>query len=375
MVSHKENSSKMIKHTPFHDRHIALGAKMHEFAGYMMPISYTGINQEHLQIRNKIGVFDVSHMGEFCVEGEHAEDFLQYITINDVKQLVNGQAQYSAMCYPDGGIVDDLIIYRFNHKKYMMVVNASNIDKDFAWAGEHLIDNVTLIDHSDETALLAIQGPKTLKVLQALTDVALKDIEFYHFATGKLAGKDMIISRTGYTGEPGFELYHDPENSSELWDAIFEAGETEGIQAVGLAARDTLRLEMKYALYGNDIDKDTNPIEAGLGWITKLDTDDFIGKEELLKVKEEKPFQRLIAFKMLDRAIPRHGYELYHDDKRVGKVTSGTMSPSLGIGIGTGYVQRDFSKIGTEISLDVRGKRLKALIVKPPFVDSSPMEW
>jgi len=364
----------MIKQTPFHDRHIALGAKMHEFAGYMMPISYTGINQEHLQIRDKIGVFDVSHMGEFYVEGEHAEDFLQHITVNDVKQLIDGQAQYSAMCYPDGGIVDDLIVYRFDQHKYMMVVNASNIEKDYAWAGEHLEDGVTLSDHSDETALLAIQGPKTLKVLQALTDIALKDIEFYHFATGKLAGKEMIISRTGYTGEPGFELYHDPKDSLELWDAIFKAGEAEDIQAVGLAARDTLRLEMKYTLYGNDIDKDTNPIEAGLGWITKLNSDNFVGKEELVKVKENKPSQRLIAFKMLDRAIPRQGYELYHDDTRVGKVTSGTMSPSLGIGIGTGYVQREFSKIGTEICLDVRGKRLKALIVKPPFVDSSPLK-
>ena len=365
----------MIKHTPFYDRHIALGAKMHEFAGYMMPISYTGINREHLQIREKIGVFDVSHMGEFYVEGEQAENFLQYITVNDVKQLIDGQAQYSAMCYPDGGIVDDLIVYRFNKQKFMMVVNASNIEKDYAWAGEHLVDGVTLIDRSDETALLAIQGPKTLKVLQTLTDVNLKDIGFYHFAKGKLAGKDMIISRTGYTGEPGFELYHDPKDSLELWDAIFETGKAEDIQAVGLGARDTLRLEMKYALYGNDIDKDTNPIEAGLGWITKLDTDDFIGKKELLKVKEEKPFQRLIAFKMIDRAIPRQGYELFHNDDRIGKVTSGTMSPSLGIGIGTGYVRREFSKTGTEISLDVRGKRLKAIIVKPPFVDSSPLEW
>jgi aminomethyltransferase len=364
----------MIKQTPFHDRHVALGAKMHEFAGYMMPISYIGINQEHLQIRQKIGVFDVSHMGEFFVEGEHAEDFLQHITINDVKSLVDGQAQYSAMCYPDGGIVDDLIVYRFNEHKYMMVVNASNIEKDYAWAGEHLEDGVTLSDHSDRMALLAVQGPKTLAVLQKLTDVDLKSIGFYHFKEGKVAGIDMIISRTGYTGEPGFELYHDPKDALKLWDTIFEAGKDEDIQAVGLGARDTLRLEMKYALYGNDIDKDTNPIEAGLGWITKLDTDDFIGKDELLKVKEEKPFQRLVAFKMIDRGIPRHGYELFHEDQKVGKVTSGTMSPSLGIGIGTGYVQREHSKIGTEILMDVRGKKLKAEIVKPPFVDSSPLE-
>jgi aminomethyltransferase len=313
-------------------------------------------------------------MGEFFVEGEHAEDFLQHITINDVKSLVDGQAQYSAMCYPDGGIVDDLIVYRFNKHKYMMVVNASNIEKDYAWAGEHLEDGVTLSDHSDQTALLAIQGPKTLAVLQKLTDIDLKSIGFYYFKEGKVAGIDMIISRTGYTGEPGFELYHDPKDALKLWDTIFEAGKDEDIQAVGLGARDTLRLEMKYALYGNDIDKDTNPIEAGLGWITKLDTDDFIGKDELLKVKEEKPFQRLVAFKMIDRGIPRHGYELFHEDQKVGKVTSGTMSPSLGIGIGTGYVQREHSKIGTEILMDVRGKKLKAEIVKPPFVDSSPLE-
>ena len=364
----------MIKQTPFHDRHVALGAKMHEFAGYMMPISYTGINQEHRHIREKIGIFDVSHMGEFFVEGEQAQKFLQHITVNNVKSLVDGQAQYSAMCYPDGGIVDDLIVYRFNKNKYMMVVNASNIEKDYAWAGEHLVDGVILSDRSDDTALLAVQGPKTLKVLQKLTDVDLESIGFYHFKEGKVAGIDMIISRTGYTGEPGFELYHDPKDALKLWDTLFEAGKDEDIQAVGLGARDTLRLEMKYALYGNDIDKDTNPIEAGLSWITKLDTDDFVGKEELLKVKEEKPSQRLIAFKMIDRGIPRQGYELFHEDQKVGKVTSGTMSPSLGIGIGTAYVKRGHTKSGTEIQMDVRGRKLKAVIIKPPFVDSSPME-
>jgi len=237
------------------------------------------------------------------------------------------------------------------------------------------MDGVTLSDHSNETALLAIQGPKTLNVLQSLTDINLKDIKFYHFATGKLAGKDMIISRTGYTGEPGFELYHDPKDSLEIWDAIFEAGKSEDIQAVGLGARDTLRLEMKYALYGNDIDKDTNPIEAGLAWITKLDNDDFIGKDELVKIKAEKPSRRLIAFKMIDRGIPRHGYEVYSDNGKIGVVTSGTMSPSLGIGIGAAYVQRNFAKVGMEILLDVRGKRLKAEIIKPPFVDSSPLDW
>ncbi len=365
----------MIKQTPFKDRHVLLGAKMVEFAGYSMPISYKGINQEHMIIRKKVGVFDVSHMGEFLVEGCNAEEFLQSITVNNVKSLIDGQAQYSAMCYPSGGIVDDLIVYRFNGKKYMMVVNASNMDKDFAWAKEHLLEGVTLTNQSDNMALLAIQGPKVLEVLQQLTDVKLSKIGFYHFAEGVLAGKKMIISRTGYTGEPGFELYHDPKDALEVWDAIFKAGKDLGIEAVGLGARDTLRLEMKYALYGNDIDKDTNPIEAGLGWITKLDNDDFVGKDVLLKVKTEKPARRLIAFKMIDRGIPRHHYELYVGDEKVGHVTSGTMSPSLHIGIGTGYVKRDYSKIGTIIEMDVRGKRLKAEIVRPPFVDSSPMEF
>lgn len=364
----------MTKKTPFYEKHLALGAKLVDFAGYLMPINYSGINHEHKQVRENVGVFDVSHMGEFFVEGEQAENFLQSITTNNVKTLLDGQAQYTAMCYPDGGIIDDFLIYRFNKNKFMLAVNASNIDKDYAWAKKHLLKGATLSDHSDEIALLAIQGPNTLKVLEKLTDIKLKDIPFYHFCEGNLAGKKMLISRTGYTGELGFELYHKPSDSLEVWDAIFDAGKDIGIEAVGLAARDTLRLEMKYILYGNDIDKDTNPLEAGLGWITKLDKDDFIGKEALLKIKEEKPFQRLIAFKMIDRGIPRQDYELYIGDEKVGKVTSGTMSPTLKIGIGMGYIKRELAKVGTEIQMDVRGKRLKAIIVKPPFVDSSPME-
>ncbi len=365
----------MSKLTPLYDRHVALGAKMVDFAGYMMPVSYKGINEEHQAVREKVGVFDVSHMGEFMVTGEQAEAFLQRITVNDVSQLADGQAQYSAMCYPDGGIVDDLIVYRFNWNKYMMVVNASNIEKDFAWAGEHLIDGVTLKDQSDLNALLAVQGPACLDVLQPLTDIPLKEIGFYHFVVGLLAGKHMIISRTGYTGEPGFELYHHPEDSLFLWDTLFETGKAAGIQAVGLGARDTLRLEMKYALYGNDIDQTTNPIEAGLGWITKLEKGDFIAKDVLTKVKEAKPVRRHVAFKMLDRGIPRHGYALLDDTGPIGIVTSGTMSPTLGIGIGTGYVTPDHAKPGSEIFLDVRGKRLKAVVVKPPFVNSSPLEF
>jgi aminomethyltransferase len=314
-------------------------------------------------------------MGEFLLEGVGAEDLLQFITVNDVRQLSDAQAQYSAMCYPGGGIVDDLIVYRFNPEKYMMVVNASNIDKDFAWVRDHLRGDVKLTNISDETALLAVQGPKCLEVLQGLTDTDLRDIGFYHFREGKMAGRKMIISRTGYTGEPGFELYHDPADALYLWDRLFAAGEGTGLVPAGLGARDTLRLEMKYALYGNDITRDTNPIEAGLSWITKADKGDFIGRDAIRKVKEEKPRRRLVAFTMKERAIPRPGYTIYAGEAPVGSVTSGTLSPTLNTGIGTGYVKRPYTKSGTELSLDVRGKRMRAVVIKPPFVDSSPMKF
>lgn len=363
----------MSKKTPFYERHLQLGAKITDFAGYLMPVSYSGIRREHLAVRNAVGVFDVSHMGEFFVTGKNAETFLQKITINDVSKLIDGQAQYSAMCYPNGGIVDDLIIYRFSPEKFMMVVNASNIDKDYKWAKEHCPADTELKNISDEMALLAVQGPKCLDLLQPLTRINLRDIGFYHFAEGELAEKKMIISRTGYTGEPGFELYHAPEDSTALWDMLFEEGEKYGIMAAGLGARDTLRLEMKYALYGNDIDAGTNPIEAGLGWITKIDKGDFIGRDALVKVQESKPARRLIAFVMKARGIPRHGYDIYCGNEKVGHVTSGTLSPSLGIGIGAGYVRRDCAKTGQELQIDVRGKRLSAKIVKPPFVHRSPM--
>jgi aminomethyltransferase len=362
----------MSKKTPFYDRHVKFNAKITDFAGYLMPVSYSGIRQEHLAVRNAVGVFDVSHMGEFMVSGDKAQNFLQKITINDISQLKDGQAQYSAMCYPDGGIVDDLIVYRLSPLKYMMVVNASNIDKDFQWAKQHCPKDVSLKNISDDMALLAVQGPKCLEVLQPLTDIPLGDIDFYHFVEAELAGKTMIISRTGYTGERGFELYHDPQDAPGLWDTLFSRGESAGIYPAGLGARDTLRLEMKYALYGNDIDETTNPIEAGLGWITKLEKGDFIGREALLAVKEAKPGRRLVAFRMEERGIPRHGYEVYCAGKAVGKVSSGTLSPSLDIGIGTAYVQRDCAKIGTEILVNIRGKGLKARIIKPPFVDRSP---
>jgi len=358
-----------VKKTPFYEKHVAFGAKILPFAGYLMPIQYASILDEHRAVREKVGVFDVTHMGEFIVTGENAEKFLNSITINDVTKLAVGQVQYSAMCYPDGGIVDDLLVYRFADH-YMLVVNASNLEKDFNWINEHVPAGVSLKNISDETGLLATQGPKSFATLQKLTKVNLESIPFYHFTEGELADIPMIISRTGYTGERGFELYHKPEVSDKLWNAIFEAGKEFGIQPIGLGARDTLRLEMKYALYGNDIDQTTNPIEAGLGWITKLDKGDFIARDVLVKVKEAPAVRRNVPFEMLDRAIPRHGYKVFANGKEIGVVTSGTQSPTLNKGIGAAYVSAEFSKIGSIIEIDIRGKMNKATVVKAPFVPS-----
>ncbi|MEA1986496.1 MAG: glycine cleavage system aminomethyltransferase GcvT, partial [Candidatus Marinimicrobia bacterium] len=358
--------------TPFYNKHKELDAKIVNFAGFMMPISYEGINAEHLQVRKSVGVFDVSHMGEFSVEGENALEYLQNLTINDVSALVDGQVQYTAMCYENGGIVDDLLLYRFNSNKFLMVVNGSNIDKDFEWSKKHLIENVELKNNSDKIGLLAIQGPNSFKTLQKLTDVNINDLDFYHFTEGKLAEIEMIISRTGYTGELGFELYHDIKDSVTLWDKVFEAGEEFDIKPVGLGARDTLRMEMKYCLYGNDIDKTTNPIEAGLSWITKFDCGNFIGRDAILKVKNEKPSRRLVIFKMEGKRIARHGYKIFVGEEEVGIVTSGTQSPTLKEGIGIGYVKRGNTKSGKAIDIDIRGKKYKAIIVKPPVVKSSP---
>jgi len=362
-------AAEQAKETPFYAKHVAAGAKIAPFAGYLMPIQYSGIIEEHKKVRESVGVFDVSHMGEFKVSGPDAEAYLNRLTVNDVSRLEVGQVQYSAMCYPDGGIVDDLLVYRFADH-FMMVVNASNIDKDFAWAEENRLANMQLENQSDEIGLLAIQGPQAFDTLQKLTEVRLDDIPFYHFTEGQLAGIEMIISRTGYTGEKGFELYHDPQHSLRLWETIFEAVAEFDIQPVGLGARDTLRMEMKYCLYGNDIDQTTHPLEAGLGWITKLKKGEFISSDVLRKVKEEGIQRKLVAFRMLERGIPRHEYPILVDGKVVGKVTSGTQSPSLGVGIGLGYVEKPFSKIGSEIQLDVRGRKLRAEIIKPPFVPS-----
>lgn len=358
-----------MKNTPLVDRHIQLGAKMVEFAGYFMPVSYFGINEEHAHVRNHVGVFDVSHMGEFMLEGEHAIDLIQRVTSNDASKLVDGQAQYSCLPNSSGGIVDDLLVYRFNQNKFLLVVNASNIEKDWNWISSHNKNHVSMSNISDNTCLLAVQGPKALKALQSLTDVDLGSIPYYHFRTGKFAGiDDVIISATGYTGSGGFELYATADKAIQLWDEVFKAGAAEDIKPIGLGARDTLRLEMGFCLYGNDIDDTTNPIEAGLGWITKMNKGSFEASDIIAKVKEQGPVRKLVGLEMIDRGIPRHGYQVVDaDGNDIGVVTSGTQSPSLSKAIGMAYVKTAFAKPGNEIFINIRDKKIKAQVVKIPF--------
>ena len=359
-----------MKTTPFTEKHIALGAKMHEFAGYNMPIEYSGIIDEHLTVCNGVGVFDVSHMGEFWVKGPHALDFLQKVTSNNVAALVPGKIQYTCFPNEDGGIVDDLLVYQYEPEKYLLVVNASNIEKDWNWCISHNTEGAELENSSDNMAQLAVQGPKAIQALQKLTDINLADIPYYTFKVGEFAGeKNVIISNTGYTGAGGFELYFYPDAAMKIWDAVFEAGAEFGIKPIGLGARDTLRLEMGFCLYGNDLDDTTSPIEAGLGWITKfVDGKNFTNRSMLEKQKAEGTVSKLVGFEMIDRGIPRHGYELTTaEGDKIGVVTSGTMSPIRKIGIGMGYVKPEYSKIGTEICIDMRGRKLKAVVVKPPF--------
>ncbi len=359
-----------MKTTPFTEKHISLGAKMHEFAGYNMPIEYSGIIDEHMAVCNTVGVFDVSHMGEFWVKGPHALDFIQQVTSNNVAALVPGKVQYT--CFPNetGGIVDDLLVYAYEDEKYLLVVNAANIEKDWNWCMAHNKVGAELENASDRMAQLAVQGPRATEVLQKLTSVKLSEIPYYSFCVGELAGVEkVIISNTGYTGAGGFELYFYPQDAECIWNAIFEAGEEFGIKPAGLGARDTLRLEMGFCLYGNDIDDTTSPLEAGLGWITKfVDGKKFTNKDALLKQKEEGVVRKLVGFEMVDRGIPRHGYWLVDEaGEQIGHVTSGTMSPLRKIGIGLGYVKTAFSKPDTEIWLDCRGRKLRAKVVKPPF--------
>lgn len=360
-----------MKTTPFTDVHIALGAKMHEFAGYNMPIEYEGIIEEHLTVCHGVGVFDVSHMGEIWIKGPKALELVQKITSNDASAIGAGKAQYS--CFPNetGGIVDDIIVYHYEDDKYLLVVNAANLDKDWAWCQKHNEGiGAELENASDNMAQLAVQGPKAKEVLQRLTKVNLDAIPYYCFETGEFAGcPDVIISNTGYTGAGGFELYFYPQYGLKIWEALFEAGKPEGIKPIGLGARDTLRLEMGFCLYGNDIDETTSPIEAGLGWITKfVDGKNFINRAALEKQKKEGVERKLCAFELQDKGVPRHGYDIVCSKGEViGHVTSGTMSPTRKIGIGLGYIRTDHSKIGTEIGIRVRNRDLKATIVKPPF--------
>jgi aminomethyltransferase len=331
-----------------------------------MPIQFKGIMEEHRKARSSVGLFDITHMGEFEIKGKDALTFLQKTTTNDVSKLSEYQVQYSSMCYEDGGIVDDLLVYRLPDRFYL-VVNASNIEKDFNWLKSHLFGDVKLENLSDQTALLAVQGPVAEKVMAKLTDVDLNKIKYYWAARGKVAGKEILFSRTGYTGEDGFELYMPNEYGEHFWDAIMQAGKEFGIEPIGLGARDSLRLEMKYMLYGNDIDQTTNPLEAGLGWIVKLDKGDFIGKGPTLKLQKEGLKRKLVAFELSDKAFPRQHYQIEKKGKRIGEVTSGTFSPSLEKGIGLGYVDIQSSEVGSELEINIRGKDYQARVVKPPF--------
>lgn len=359
-----------MKTTPFIEKHIALGAKMHEFAGYNMPIEYSGIIDEHLTVCQGVGVFDVSHMGEFWVKGPKALAFLQKVTSNNVAVLTPGKIQYT--CFPNdkGGIVDDLLVYQYEPEKYMLVVNAANIEKDWDWCVSHNTEGAELENASDHMAQLAVQGPKAILALQKLTDIDLASIPYYTFKVGKFAGEEnVIISNTGYTGAGGFELYFYPNVADTIWKAVFEAGEEFDIKPIGLGARDTLRLEMGFCLYGNDLDDTTSPIEAGLGWITKFaEGKNFTNRAELERQKKEGVTRKLCAFELQEKGIPRHGYEIADAEGNViGVVTSGTMSPVLKKGIGMGYVKPEFAKAGTDIFIKVRNKNLKAQVVKAPF--------
>lgn len=357
-----------MKNTALTHIHEALGAKLVPFAGYNMPVQYEGINIEHETVRKGVGVFDVSHMGEFFLKGENALALIQKIATNDASKLTPGKAQYSCMPNADGGIVDDLIIYMIAENEYMLVVNASNIEKDWNWISKHNDLKVEMEDRSDDWSLLAIQGPKAIEAMQSLTSVNLSTIKFYTFEITDFAGiPNVVVSATGYTGSGGFEIYVKNKDVEQLWKKVFEAGADWGIKPIGLAARDTLRLEMGYCLYGNDIDDTTSPLEAGLGWITKF-TKDFVNAEALKAQKEAGVTKKLVAFELTERGIPRHDYEIVNAEGTViGRVTSGTMSPSLGKGIGLGYVTKENSKVDSEIFIQVRKKQIPAKVVKLPF--------
>lgn len=357
-----------MKQVPLNDVHIALGAKMVPFAGFNMPVQYEGVSIEHETVRNNVGVFDVSHMGLFKVSGENALELIQRVTSNDASVMADGKAQYSYLPNTNGGIIDDIITYKVNDTEYLMVVNASNIEKDFEWISSQNTMNATFEDLSPEYCILAIQGPKTAEAMQSLTEVDLANLKFYSFEKGTFAGKsDVIVSATGYTGSGGIEVYAKNEDIKEIWEAVLEAGKDFGIKPIGLAARDTLRLEMGYCLYGNEINDETSPLEAGLGWVTKF-TKDFVNSENIKAEKEAGIKNKLVGFELIDRGIPRSGYEIVDSEGNViGKVTSGTQSPSLGKGIGMGYVTKDFAAEGTDIFIRIRKNDILAKVVKTPF--------
>lgn len=357
-----------MKNTALTHIHQALGAKMVPFAGYNMPVQYEGVNIEHETVRNALGIFDVSHMGEFLVTGKNALTLIQKVCSNDVSKLVDGKAQYNYFPNKTGGVVDDLIVYRFNEEKYMLVVNASNIEKDWAWINKHNTVGAELRNLSDDYSLLAIQGPKAAEAMQSLTSADLKSIPFYSFQVADFAGiEHVIISATGYTGSGGFEIYCKNNEAEQVWNKVLEAGAAFGIKPIGLAARDTLRLEMGYCLYGNDINDTTSPLEAGLGWVTKF-TKDFINSENLKKEKEAGLKRKLVAFELIERGIPRHDYEIVDaNGNAIGIVTSGTMSPSLNKGIGLGYVPVEFAEPGSTIYIQIRKNAIPATVVKLPF--------
>ncbi|MGE5847894.1 MAG: glycine cleavage system aminomethyltransferase GcvT [Ignavibacteria bacterium] len=358
-----------MKKTKLYPVHEKLNAKIVEFAGYLMPVHYSSIIAEHKAVRNSVGVFDVSHMGEIFIKGNNALELVQYITVNDALKLFPGRVQYSAMCYENGGIVDDLLVYKISDDEFMLVVNASNIEKDYEWIKRNNKFNAVIENRSDEFSLIAVQGPNSKKVVEEISGGPV-EFEYYHFGHRSICGIEMIVSRTGYTGELGYELYFrgDEKTAEKIWNAVFDAGRKYNLLPVGLAARDSLRLEMGFCLYGNDIDQTTNPLEAGLEWITKLNKKDFIGKDSLLKFKTNGFKRKLVGMKTEEKAFPRHGYDLTHSGKKIGTITSGTVSPILGKPIALGYVQQEYSAPGSKVNFNIRGKDIPAEVVKIPFV-------
>lgn len=360
-------STAPLKRTPLRDAHVRAGAKMVPFGGWDMPVQYTGIIEEHKTVRRAVGIFDISHMGEFEIAGPGALAIVQGLTTNDASTLAIGQVQYSLLCYPEGGIVDDLTIYRLADDRYMLTVNAANIDKDWAWVTANGKGDAEWKNVSAETALIAVQGPKAEALVGRLADTDVTRVPYYHFARGHVAGVPAIVSRTGYTGEDGFELYVPASGALTLWDALLEAGKADGVQPIGLGARDTLRLEMKFSLYGNDIDETTSPLEAGLGWIVKPAKGDFIGRAAIERVRAAGVAKKLVGIEMVERAVPRHGYAVVREGKPAGTVTSGSFGPSVERGIGLAYVPSDLTAVGTDLDVEIRGRAEPARVARTPF--------